>query len=327
MFGNLFDKIKKWFSRDKAPIHKSDLEMQITSLIDGFQSFILLCEDAPGYTESMVKSLPGYKNDKNRQYVQLYSAFYKQLCPTAQRMESRDMFSAVIATMKSMQSALVEIRHNAQYLTAPEINENNMRISHVTILQFVKLAEIMGDFAAFMYMALLDELCDDFDKNDHVLPQYRYDNIKKHLDLTILMINQHFNVNIFKDVTASIDELKKEGKDILVFLEDGSHNADLAETLNSNTAIIQGFNFGNLTMNPFLVIGRAYHDMVHLKMIRTQKQKAWMQARVALLKAKMNGLDPESKEYLDLEKLIETYSNMITEIDQKLEKYFIDEES
>ena len=329
MLGNFFNKIVGWFRKDKSSsIAKPDIIQHIDTLISSYNSNIRMFNNDSDIYEAIVKSIDHFRNDRNRIFIQAYIYFVKKLNSTAQRFEHKAVCSSFIEVMKTIQHGLVEIRHEVnQLIQSPEINEHNLKVSHASIMYFIRLADTFDTTFAYLLTGLCVEAPTGEDPDYTSIPKYRIKEVEKYIDLCAFMINQHFTFNVFKDVKSSIDELKKEGKDLLLFLNDGNDNVDLVDTLNAGTPLIKGFNIGNIIfMNPFLVMGRAYRDMVHMKMLKKKKEKEWMQARMAFLKAKMNGLDPQSEEYIALANAVEQYEKQITELDAELAKYFIDEE-
>lgn len=329
MLAGFFNKVVGWFKKDKHPtVAKPDIIQHVDSLIEAYgQNIKRFTQDNDLY-ETIVKSIDRFKSDHNRVFIQMYWYMFKKLNSHAQSLEHRAACASFIEVMKTIHKGLIEVRQEInQLIQSPEINEQNVKISHTSLLYFIRLADMFEQTFIYLLTGLWTEAVETQDIDYTSSPKYRYKEIEKHADLVVFMINQHFASNVFKDVKTSIDELKKEGKDLLIFLESGDNNAELAETINAGTPLIKGFNFGNIMyINPFLVMGRAYRDMVHMRMLKVRKQQEWMQARIAFLKAKSNNLDPQSEEYLALQRAVESYEHQITEIDSVLNKYFIDEE-
>ena len=64
--------------------------------------------------------------------------------------------------------------------------------------------------------------------------------------------------------------------------------------------------------------------MRNLKYQKMIQEKEWLQNHTDLLKLQLNGIDPNSDEYRKAVKIINTYNDMIRDLDLKISSYMED---
>jgi len=327
MITRTIDAVSDWFKKDKdASATKQDIIQHLGVLSTRTKNFIDLYDSKKDLFTQMTSIMNDNRIYTDRYYIQYYFTFTKNLVPRAAKMEQMTAFSTLAETMKAISTVIVELKSNIdKYIGDAEINRHNMKISHVGVLNFMKIAETICNFTYFLFNGVAKEISTTYqsDVAKNILPKYRTLYIEKNIVPVAATVNKHTNYNVFKDVLTALKELQKEGKDMYINnTSDGGSNGELAGVvLRSNPLVLTdiiGFD------NVFLMIGKAYHNIVHWWYVRMQKEKEWMEARVALIRLELNNVDPNSDEYLKLAQIADNYDLMITDSDSKLNKYFTD---
>jgi hypothetical protein len=159
-----------------------------------------------------------------------------------------------------------------------------------------------------------------FDTRIYIVPKYRLNYLDTYKTQIIPLINRGVSYDIYKDVLSTITEIRQNGNDLFVNNSDGDDNSELIALLNDDKSLNNSFAFN--FENPVLTLGKIWLDIVHWFQIRRKKEKEWMEARVAVLRFELNGMDQASDEYKHLVQIADNYDNEIIDLDEKLNKYF-----
>ena len=327
MLSKAIDKVSELLkSNNDNSITKQDVLQHLGIIINRVKNFTQTYDDQKEIFSKLSSVLNDNKMDKDKKYIQLYFGYMKSLSPQGYKAEQTHCFSTLVETLKSMNSVAIELKNNIdKYVGDAEVNRFNMKISHVGVLNFVKISEYMCNYAYFLFNGIIKEVSKTYNLKtaSHLLPAYRTMYIEKNTKLVAYIVNKQVKNNVFKDVLTSLTELKKEGKDLLInSTTDNSSNGELADVIIQTNPLILVDILG-FEQIP-LMIGKIYHNILHWWYVRIQREKEWMETRVNLIKLEMNGIDTDSEEYLHLSKIADNYDLLITEADSKLNKYFIE---
>lgn len=327
MISKIVTEISNIFKKDnKSSITKQDLLQHIGILNQRIKNFLDVYSDKKDIFIKLYPVMMDNRINKDKKYIQAYFEYKSSIIPKASKLEQVQVLSTLVEVLSSIHSNLIDLKENIdKYVGEAEVNKFNMKISHVGVLNFIKIAEHTCNYTYFLFNGIIKELLKNFNYElaSKLLPKYRINYINKYNKLIVFIINKHYNNNIFKDVLTSITELKKEGKDLFINNNtDGESNAELAGTiLRANPLVlINVLSFDSIP----LMIGQIYHDILHWWYTRLQKEKDWMETRVALLRLEMNNVDPDSDEYKNISKIADNYDLLITEADSKLNNYFLE---
>lgn len=325
-FGDTFiDILKKTSDIVKATKYSMDkrkLEEELATLTGRLFNLIQISKDYEDSLKSLVKLIDDNRGDKDRLFVQAYLSIYSGLTPKARNMEDHVAFSSFTYTIKLIQNVVIELReHLDRYIGTPELNQHNMRISHIGILGFVRKAQIVTQYFNLLFTGVLRDVSHGFSSNTYIVPKYRLKFLDVYRAQIVPLINRGTTYDIFKDVLSTITEIRQNGNDLFINTEDGSDNSELIALLNDdrslNTSFVYNFE------NPVLTLGKIWLDVVHWFQIRRKKEKEWMESRVAVLRFELNNMDESSDEYKRLVQIADNYDREIIDLDEKLNKYFI----
>lgn len=327
MISKAIDKISQLLkSSHDNTITKQDVLQHLGIVISRIKNFTETYDDQKEVFSKLGPVLNDNRLDKEKKYVQLYFNYIKSLTPQGYKLEQTHSFGTLVETLKSINSVAIELKSNIdKYIGEAEVNKFNMKISHVGVLNFVKICEYMCNYSYFLFNGVVKEISKTYNVkiSSKLLPAYRTMYIEKNTKLIAYVVNKQIKNNVFKDVLTSLTELKKEGKDILInSTTDDSSNGELADIViqTNPLVLVDILGFDSIP----LLIGKIYHDILHWWYVRVQREKEWMETRVNLVRLEMNNVDVESEEYLHLSKIADNYDLLITEADSKLNKYFIE---
>lgn len=326
---DLFEKIAGKLTRNKNGIKKrQDILNEISGLSERVQFYINLFDDNKDLFANIAKTIDSNRMNTDKHYIQEYLLYRKRLTRKADNLEKLETFSSIIVTFKAISPFLTTLKdHIDKYINAPELNEHNLKISHVEILTILNVIRNLCAYFGYLLAGISKEVSRTFSKNNlKILPKYRLVFITNNNAAVAWVINKQIENNLFKDILNSINELKKNGKDLFIMDGEGGHNGQLANTLeiraNATTELTTSDSM--FLQNPILLIGKAYQDILHWWRVRQLKEKEWMESRVSLLRMEMNNYDVESDEYIRLSNIADKYDILINEYDAKLSTYFIE---
>lgn len=317
----IFEDISNKFQKEKhASKKKQDILNEIGTLSERVKLYVDLFHSNTDLFKGITASMESNRMDTDKHYIQEYYLFRKRLTRKADVMERDQAFSSVIKTLEAALVVLVDLKdHYDKFINVPEINESNIKISHVEILTMLSVVRGICFYLGYMLAGITKELSKTFSKNSmKVMPKYRLMYINSNTAGMGWIVSKQIDTNVFKDTLTSIIELKKSGKDLFINNTDG-HNGELAGNLGvkSNLSLSMVF-----TENPVLVIGRVYQDIVHWWKIRQLREKEWMETRMSLLRMEAQNYDINSDEYIRLSNIADKYDTLINDIDAKLNDYF-----
>jgi hypothetical protein len=122
-----------------------------------------------------------------------------------------------------------------------------------------------------------------------------------------------------------ISELDKAGRnnDVNLIGDDNTANLGFVQTTSYTPMMRNLFTTGarSFVHVIFQSLGELWNLIKNHKYTKAKKEKEWMEAHVALLKLQLQGVDPNSDEYRKQVQIIESYNEMIAELDQKIAQY------
>jgi hypothetical protein len=198
----------------------------------------------------------------------------------------------------------------------------NSKLSHVAIFGVIGEAELFVNYATYLFDNVTYELCANNGVRELPAPkQYR---------MAFLQFQQVNFINLIKNrlqngANVVISELDKAGRnnDVNLIGDDNTANLGFVQTTSYTPMMRNLFTTGarSFVHVIFQSLGELWNLIKNHKYTKAKKEKEWMEAHVALLKLQLQGVDPNSDEYRKQVQIIESYNEMIAELDQKIAQY------
>jgi hypothetical protein len=107
----------------------------------------------------------------------------------------------------------------------------------------------------------------------------------------------------------------------LVLYSNGQPASVFAKATDYTKSTVSYIVHGLYALNIFLWIGESIEDYKHSRYLKNQNLKQWMESHVANLRLELANIDPDSKEAVRLQKIIQAYDAKIAEYDRKINEY------
>ena len=303
---------------------KDDLAITIQrykSLIEAFGKFHTA--DLQKFADriySVKNNIPNMKEGKGCQiYAEIVAA-------VKSRNDSKLAFSDMTKTSKSILNVLNNFYVNANTVFDGKdtISVQSAKLSHLSAMGFIEQAQTFLDYQ----VSLLNTVTYEIVKRNGVselspIAPYRYKFLDDFKQTFIGFYNKMSNgkhsiyLNQYKKLKKSKDDIfigTPQGGSNLPYLSDGV-KTDMDKNL-----------FGTWSLNPFRWLGEMYNLYRHNKYMKMNAEREDMMAHVALLQLELSEKNPNSEEYAKAVKVIDSYNQMIAELDRKLEAYYNEED-
>lgn len=265
---------------------------------------------------STKNNIPGRKEGRACQiYAEIISAIKDSK-------GSRFAFDGINKTSKAILNVLQNFYVNSKIvLGGDNVNITNAKLSHLSALGFVEQAEEYLDYQVSLLVTITNELVTRANGVCELspVPPYRYKFLDDFKQQFINTYNSMANGK-HNSYLSEFKKLKKSTKDIFVGNKLGGSNLDYMSDLDKQT--LDSRLFGTWSLNPFKWLGERANIARHEKYVKMAAEKEELMAHVALLQMELSEKDPNSKEYAKAVKVIDSYNQMIAELDQKLNKYY-----
>ena len=196
----------------------------------------------------------------------------------------------------------------------------NSKLSHVAIFGLINEAELFINYATYLFDGVNYELCQHNGVRE-LPPPKKYRQVK-------LVKNQAEFVEICKNrlsttATAIASEIEKirQNLDVNLIGDDNTINTGFINLGKISPMIRNILGIGARKFFIFRWLGEQWELLKYARYQKAKKEKEWLEAHVALLKLDLQGVDPNSEEYRKLVKVIDSYNEMIAELDQKIDSY------
>jgi len=246
-----------------------------------------------------------------------YINFRKRLMGNALDMEMKSTMSSIVKANLVYIDILNDIQSDIDKLfTIKKINLFNMRISHVIIIGVLYQSEQLAKFSKYMQSILSLAI----DGKISELPKYRNMFIEANVSniaACITAIHKKAGVVNYKGMVKSI---KISASDFTLLTDDNVIQVKKAEGLkttpDTRRVLLMGIN-GLPGMQTIGEITNNIKQKLHEERVLEQE---WMKAHVALLIAKLDGMDEHDPEYIKLVTIIKKYEDMINKLQRKIDK-------
>jgi hypothetical protein len=310
-------------------IPRDDIRKSLEYAIDAHQKFvttfsILTTDELFQLKERFQKKVSTNPNSfTSRETVKIINRYFDGLGSTGRMLDRKlGPFSSLNKVSSELYKILLKIKTRFdEYISTPFVTISDARLSTISILQFINMSELVCTYSEYIFSLIFDTV------SDYITPKYRWEYMNQHHRKFLKFMNEILERNGVYDLVKNIDNMRKDGSDVLLMY--GSVPNSFAFINKVGSAIKSFFIADNSSpmkgIGLFRRIGEVYDQWLHSRYEKNEKRLNWMQERVALFKADMQGLSPDSAEYQKLRKIVEVYDQEITKVDKKINTYLNEE--
>ena len=258
---------------------------------------------------------------KDKFVAEGYTLFMKNLRSSAKRLLTEKFLGAPVEAEKRLAKLTNEIASNIDTLfKEKELKLNGTRISHASVMSIIKNANVVSAFI----INLLDYARQDYLGTEKDIPRYRTMYIRDNAFTVASIVTDVIDKGNKYSFLAEIEKIRRDGQDLLLYTEGQTISAYGNEK--DYAQISHGLRIGFSPIAIGLYIRNWYDNYRNQQHLYNQQLKGWMETRAAMMKLKMNNIDPSSEEYRRLETIAANYERLIAQYDEKINKYLSEEE-
>lgn len=236
--------------------------------------------------------------------------------------DSKVAFADIIKTAKAIKNVLNNFYANSKLVmdNKDQLNIHNAKLSHATALGMIQNAQHYLDYTLCLFNTTTYEIIQRNGIHELApIAPYRYKFLE---DFKNEFVDTFKQMAFGKHSTylSNFKKLRSSKDDVYLVNNNGDSNMIMLDDLskqNLNKSFI-----GNWTLNPFRWLGEVYNVYRHNMYTKMAAEKEDLEAHVALLQMELADKDPNSEEYAKAVKVIDSYNQMIAELDQKINEYY-----
>lgn len=231
-------------------------------------------------------------------------------------------FDPFVMVAQNLKTVLQMIERNVNVLFNEKFTTiYNAKVSQLAVFRIVEQAQIFSNYAVYLFDGVLYEIVVNEDVHELNQPKpYRYEFINKY-KLGIVELMKIGSVPSGANLLITeIDTLRKSMDTTL--LDDHDQVNKAIKTVKNKFGLLEGG--ATILASIFRYFGEWGVLMRNLKYQKMIQEREWLQNHTDLLKLQLNGVDPNSDEYRKAVKIINTYNDMIRDLDLKISSYMED---
>ena len=307
----------------KNTISAKNFNDSLTILIQRFDAFIgAFSKFHPADLQKLADRIYATKNNvPDRPEGKACQIYAEIVAGTKDQQGSKVAFDGIVKAAKALQNVLKNFHQNSHLVMGSDtINITTAKLSHASAVGVIEQSELFMDYANSLLFSITGELAvRNGVKELAPIPAYRYKFLEDHKQEFITTINQ-FSNGKHNAYLSAYKKLKQSKDDIFLGNKSGGSNLDYMSDA-TKTQLDRNL-YGTWTINPFRWLGETWNMIRHNKYIKMAAEKEELMAHVSLLQMELSEKDPNSKEYAKAVKVIDSYNQMIAELDQKINAYY-----
>lgn len=189
----------------------------------------------------------------------------------------------------------------------------NTRVSHVAALAIVDQARRLIDYTFYLWDGVMYDSIGN--KETAKPPQYRLDYLLKYKELVIGLLK---NATHGDGGRTILNELKNVTKNDIELVDDQNKPNAMINRITVGGLIMGGFSILTSIFRYFGEIGILARNAQYKKAL---KEREWMMVHVARLMLDLSGVDPDSPKYRSQVKIIDSYNQMLAQLDKEIAAY------
>lgn len=317
---NLREAVLKETSKKMQPISKDAFKETLDTVYARLENFKKAFDGLPASDLTKFASrIVVACSDKNN----VYAALYCEIAKKSGNTDTKSAFTSYIQVISSYLHIIGVVERNiANIFKEKAITIYNSKLSHTVIFAIIDQANRFVEFANNMLDGVMyDTVVVKGVKELPAPKKYKYNYLIKNKECVIAIINNMRSTGSAAYVTNMISDFKKPENDLSLIDSNNAPNAKIDNMM--MTPQTKGFiQYGLGAMSfIFRFIGEAANVIKHIRYQKMVKEKEWLESHVALLKLALMDIDPDSDEYRKQVKIIETYNEIIADLDRKIREY------
>lgn len=317
---SLREAVTKETSKKMQPITKEAFKETLETVLARIENFKKAFTGIPASDLAKFASKiqnAGTSNDN------IYAIMYCDIAKKTGNLDIKSAFSSYLQVIDSYIYIFGVIERNvANIFKEKAVTIYNSRLSHTVVFALVDQANRFVEFSNTLFDGVMyDTVVVKGVKELPAPKRYKYDYLNKNKECVISIINNMRTTGSAAYVTNMITDFKKPENDACLIANNNEPNTKI-EMMNFNPqtkGFIQ-YGFGAMSFI-FKWIGEIGNVIRHIRYQKMIKEKEWLESHVALLKLALMDIDPDSDEYRKQVKIIETYNEIIAELDRKIREY------
>ena len=284
----------------------------LKSMIESFS------ELRPEESKSLSVAMMDKYKERSAMNVQIYQMYTNRLSGQASRDERNSAFSSLLKTAQNYRAVIDDLDKSIDKLFENKvISLYNTKLSHVAVIGVIQNASNLCDFAWFLFNGVCYDIGMGIDKP----AKYRFSYMNTIKERMSGLVNDMYAGVGDGAIFNEIMKLRKDNKDMLLVNDQEEANSGMISTAQLNRGLTGSITAGLMNLNVFRWIGEAWNNYRDSHYRGMEEKRDWMQTHVQLLRLKLQGMDPNDREYQKLQKICENYDNMVAEADEKIKKY------
>jgi hypothetical protein len=238
---------------------------------------------------------------------------------------SRMAFDGIVKAAKAIENVLKNFNTNANIVMGSDtISISNAKLSHASAIGVMEQAEQFMDYSNSLLFSITNEIAvRNGVKELNAIPPYRYKFLED-FKASFISTLTNFSGGKHNAYLSAFKKLKQSKDDIFLGSKMGGSNLDYMS--DATKGELDRNLFGTWSLNPFRWLGEKWNVIRHNKYVKMAAEKEELMAHVSLLQMELAEKDPNSKEYAKAVKIIDSYNQMIAELDQKINAYYAEED-
>jgi hypothetical protein len=273
----------------------------------------ILSDDFDIIYKDFKKNLSNYPKVKD-----YYKLFLDKLNAKSKDLEKRKILGSLVYTSAIITKLLLEVQKNIKLIIEEdEISINEIRLSHLSLLGLIKEASTVSEWLYQLFSLFI--IISNNDKFDAI--NYRIDILDKYLSNVVPIVNEIVITGSTFSLFKSILEKRKKDNDPLVNI---NHSSEHLKSLKT-TGLLYDFLYVTGIVR---VLGSLFkygqyelEDYLYQEYQKNKYMKEWLQSVIANHKMTLMQLDENDPEYIRIQKVIESYDNMLTDVERKIQDY------
>jgi len=247
--------------------------------------------------------------------VEAYRDYVKALPPHEQSEEKVEPFSTILSALSSISGNISQIEDNFQGLfgdVAEAKPESTLRSSSLVVIGYLEEADSYATWLA----NLTEHMTAD---HDDMIPPFR----TKELTNRASDMAQFAAMNLNKwshqhgSFLAEVKSMQVKGSDVAI--QSGEMWIDQFAHDNQFSSVEQNLISASLR-SPIMMAMTRGHVKTQEKIDLLTSRKDWVTTKIVLEQSKLRGMNPESPEYRKLKKVNDNYANLVSKLEQKIER-------
>jgi hypothetical protein len=306
MFNSLYSTITSLLTSRHAfsgGITKSMLKRHLNQLQSQHMMLIGVLEPLVLEAGAGIASLVEAKKSSYPIYINLI----KQLSPEVRRLETAKALSAVLAANVRFVKVLEELEADVDDLYNLErINMLNMRVSHLVVQSAIYQSKTLTKYTKYLFSYISNTM------SAGTTPGYRIKYMQDQVELMGSIVNTLNSKTGICNYRSIINLIRKNAADVTLVDKDANPQVDMIKNgLNLGSEGSDVIAKGIMGLPTFRSLGELINLMTNDIVKWLHQEETWMRSHVAMINAKMEGLDVRSDEYKQLEKITQRYESMI----------------